>query len=138
LAILVCTTAANLGDSYCALAWGNKLAAAAGPAIAAAILRGLTTNDLTARERALVVWARKVARSPNATTAQDVEDLRAAGIREQEIFEATAFVAFRYAFSAINDALGARPDWQLAKAAPPEVIDAITFGRPIAERAANA
>jgi hypothetical protein len=28
------------------------------------------------------------------------------------------FVAFRIAFSTVNDALGAQPDWQLAAAAP--------------------
>jgi hypothetical protein len=48
---------------------------------------------------------------------------------DQEIFEATAFVAFRLAFSAINDALGAAPDKQLADAAPVEVRAAVDYGR---------
>ena len=43
-------------------------------------------------------------------------------------------MAFRHAFSMINDALGAQPDWQLADAAPPEVREAITRGRPVAPR----
>jgi hypothetical protein len=54
-------------------------------------------------------------------------------LSEQEIFEATVFIAFRLAFSTVNDALGARPDWQLAAAASPEVRDAVTFGRPTTE-----
>lgn len=136
LAVIVCATAASLGDSYCALAWGKKLATASDASAAAAVLRDLDSEGLTARDRALSAWARKVARNPNATTPEDVEELRAAGFSEREIFEATAFVAFRLAFSTVNDALGVRPDWQLAAAAPPEVNRAVTFGRPTAERAA--
>jgi uncharacterized peroxidase-related enzyme len=134
LAVIVCATAASLGDSYCALAWGKKLAGAADPSAAAAVLQGVENAGLTARDLALSAWARKVARNPNATTPQDVEALRAAGFSEREIFEATAFVAFRVAFSTINDALGVSPDWQLAAAAPAEVNNAVTFGRPVAQR----
>jgi alkylhydroperoxidase family enzyme len=75
LAVIVCATAASLGDSYCALAWGKKLAAAADPSAAAAVLQGSENDGLTARDQALSVWARKVARNPNATTPQDVEAL---------------------------------------------------------------
>jgi uncharacterized peroxidase-related enzyme len=134
LAVIVCATAASLGDSYCALAWGKKLAGAADAPAAAAVLQGVENAGLTARDQALSVWARKVERNPNATTPEDVDALRAAGFSEREIFEATAFVAFRVAFSTINGALGARPDWQLAAAAPAEVNQAVTFGRPVAER----
>lgn len=134
LAVIVCATAASLGDSYCALAWGKKLAGAADASAAAAVLQGVENTGLTARDQALSVWARKVARNPNGTTPQDVEALRAAGFSEREIFESTAFVAFRVAFSTINDALGVKPDWQLAAAAPAEVNQAVTYGRPVAER----
>lgn len=133
LAVIVCATAASLGDSYCALAWGKKLAGAADAPAAAAVLQGVENAGLTARDLALSAWARKVARDPNGTTPQDVEALRVAGFSEREIFEATAFVAFRVAFSTVNDALGVRPDWQLAAAAPAEVNKAVTYGRPVAE-----
>ena len=53
----------------------------------------------------------------------------------REIFEATAFIAFRVAFSTVNDALGARPDLALAEAAPAAVRAAVSYGRPIDERA---
>ena len=52
------------------------------------------------------------------------------GVDDREIFEATAFVAFRLAFSTVNDALGAAPDKQLADDAPHAVRDAVSFGRP--------
>jgi uncharacterized peroxidase-related enzyme len=133
LGVLVCATVASLGDSYCALAWGKRLTDASDPSMAAAVLRAEQSPAMTARDRALSAWARRVAGDANATTREDVEALRTAGLSEQEIFEATVFVAFRVAFSTVNDALGARPDWQLAAAVPPEVRDAVTFGRPTSE-----
>jgi hypothetical protein len=40
-----------------------------------------------------------------------------------------ASIAFRLAFSTINDAPGVKPDRQIAAAAHEEVRNAITFGR---------
>lgn len=117
-AILVCSTATTVRDSYCALAWGTKLASETDSATAAAVVQGREATRLSARERALATWAAKVVRAPNAITSEDVDRLRAAGLTDQEIFDVTVFVAFRLAFSTVNDALGARPDWQLAAAVP--------------------
>jgi uncharacterized peroxidase-related enzyme len=134
LAVLVTATAATRGDAYCALAWGTRLAAQSDDETAAAVLAGGSPPALSAREAALAEWARAVVRDPNATTAADVERLRAAGLDDREIFEATVFVAFRLAFSTVNDALGAAPDRQLAAEAPEPVRRAVAFGRaPTAE-----
>lgn len=130
--VLVCAVAAELHDSYCALAWGATLAAESSPTTAAAVLRREEAAELTAREHALAQWARQVVRDPNATTSRDVDALRAAGLSDEQIFDARVFVAFRLAFSTVNDALGARPDLQLAEAAPTAVRDAVAYGRPIA------
>jgi uncharacterized peroxidase-related enzyme len=129
-AVLVCATASQLHDSYCSLAWGKALAAEAGAATAAAVLTGGDDTALTARDRALAAWARKIVADPNGTTRSDIDTLRSAGLDDRAIFEATAFAAFRLAFSTVNDALGANPDWQLVNTAPPEVRSAITYGRP--------
>jgi uncharacterized peroxidase-related enzyme len=136
VAVIVCATASTLGCAYCSLAWGNKLTKLAEPALAAAALGGPPSADMSAREAALATWAHKVVVDPNATTADDVERLRTSGLSEREIFEATALVAFRLAFSTINDALGAQPDWQIAEAASPEVAAVVGFGRQPAKRAA--
>jgi len=133
-ALLVCVTATSLGDSYCALAWGARLASATDPETAASILRDETPASLTVREAALAEWARKVVTEPNSTNEADVERLRRAGMSDKEIFEATAFVALRLAFSTINDALGTLPDLQLTEIAPPAVRAAVDFGRPVAPR----
>jgi uncharacterized peroxidase-related enzyme len=126
--ILVAACASTLGDSYCALAWGSKLAGVSDPEFAAAVLRG-GDQPLRDDERALAAWARKVASDPNHTTAQDVDRLRSAGFSDSQIFAVTAFVALRLAFSTVNDALGVGPDPALQAAAPKAVVDAVGFGR---------
>jgi uncharacterized peroxidase-related enzyme len=129
--ILVTAAASTLGDSYCSLAWGGKLAGASDAALAAGVLTGGDAG-LTDQEQALAAWARKVATDPNATTPADVEVLREAGLDDGQIFAVTTFVALRLAFSTINDALGAQPDEGMAQALPAEVRAAVTYGRPVA------
>jgi len=130
--ILVTAAASALGDSYCSLAWGGKLGKASDAAIAAGVLDG-SDADLTDQEKAMAAWARKVATNPNATTQADVQALRDAGLGDGQIFAITAFVALRLAFSTINDSLGAQPDAELAQSLPPEVREAVTYGRPVAQ-----
>jgi alkylhydroperoxidase family enzyme len=128
--LLVVASMPAFGDSYCSLAWGGKLAAETDAATAASVIAG-TDEGLTDAERELVRWVRLVVRDPNATTQADIDRLRAAGFDDQRIFGVTAFAAARMAFSAINDALGARPDAELREFSGPEVVAAVTFGRPI-------
>ena len=130
--ILVAASAGALGDPHCSLAWGQRLAGEVGEAVAAAVLRG-EDSGLTAGEAALARWARRLARDPNGTTGDDVEDLRRAGLDDAQIAATTLYVALRIAFSTVNDALGARPDQQLAEAAPPAIRAAVTYGRPVAD-----
>ena len=132
-AVIVTATAAEMGDSYCSLAWGSRLAALAGDETAAGVIVGGHPTELSEREAALADWARIVVRDPTVTTEDQVARLRAAGLDDREIFEATVLVAFRLAFSTVNDALGAKPDRQLADEAPAPVRDAVSFGRPASE-----
>jgi SAM-dependent methyltransferase/alkylhydroperoxidase family enzyme len=128
--ILVTACASALGDAYCSLAWGKKLAGEAGDDVAGSVLRG-DDQQLDAAERALARWARQITRDPNGTDAGDVQALRDAGYDDAQIFAITAFVALRIAFSTVNDALGARPDRTLGETVPTSVRDAVTFGRPV-------
>ena len=128
--VLVTAAASKLGDSYCSLAWGKKLAEVADPEVAAAVIRG-EDEDLDPAERALAKWARRVVADPNAITAQEVEALREAGFDEAQIFAITSFVALRLAFSTVNDALGVLPDHELASSTPGLVRSAVTFGRAV-------
>jgi uncharacterized peroxidase-related enzyme len=128
-AILVTATASQLNDSYCSLAWGPRLAELSDAETSAQVLTGLPASSLSERENALAEWARKVVRDPNATTSEDVARLREVGLGEQEIFDATAFIAFRLALATVNDALGAAPDKQLVDAAPEPIRRVVTYGR---------
>jgi uncharacterized peroxidase-related enzyme len=130
-AILVTSCASALGDSYCSLAWGKRLAGEVGEDVAERVLRG-DDAPLDSTEQALARWARQLARDPNSTTAADVQSLRDAGFDDTQIFAMSAFVALRIAFSTVNDALGTRPDQQLGIDAPTAVREAVTFGRPVA------
>jgi alkylhydroperoxidase family enzyme len=129
--VLVSAMASTLGDAYCSLAWGTRLATEAGAELAGAVLRG-SDDLLDPAERVLAGWARKVTRDPNGTTVDDVTELRAAGFEDRQIFAITLFVALRIAFATVNDALGPRPDRELAAAAPAQVREAVTYGRPVA------
>ncbi len=128
-AILHSTAASARKDSYCSLAWGQRLAKLIDDETAAQVLADASPTGLSEREAALTEWARQVVRDSNATTPEDVERLREAGLTDREIFEATALVALRLAFSTINGALGAAPDKQLADAAPEPVRAAVDYGR---------
>jgi uncharacterized peroxidase-related enzyme len=129
--VLVTAAASALGDSYCSLAWGGKLGREADATVAAGVLNG-SDAGLTDQEKAMAAWARKVATDPNATTPADIQALRDTGLDDGQIFAITAFVALRLAFSTVNDSLGAQPDAELAQSVPPQVREAVTYGRPAA------
>ena len=71
--ILVTACASALGDSYCSLAWGGRLATDAGTEVAASVLRG-DDEALSTSERTLARWARKVVITPNEISLADVAD----------------------------------------------------------------
>ena len=126
--LLVTATASAMGDSYCTLAWGSKLARYVGADSAAATARG-DDSTLDDGPRAIAAWARQVVRDPNGTDAAQVARLRALGLDDRQVFAVTLFVALRIAFSTVNDALGAVPDQQLVAGAPAALVDAVDFGR---------
>jgi alkylhydroperoxidase family enzyme len=129
--LLVAATASTLRDAYCSVAWGNRLAAAASPRVAAAILSRQEDDEpeLNASDRALVRWARAAAQDPSGTTVAKVQALRDAGFDDRQIFGITLFVGLRIAFATVNGALGAVPDRELLDASPEPVRTAITYGR---------
>jgi uncharacterized peroxidase-related enzyme len=129
--VLITAAASTLGDSYCSLAWGRKLADAASVEVAAAVLGG-GDDLLDPADRALARWARRVAADPSAVTAADVEALREVGFDDAQVLAITTFVALRLAFATVNGALGVQPDHQVGANAPAEVRAAVTYGRPVA------
>lgn len=126
--VLISAAASSIGDAYCSLAWGNRLAGVAGGEVAGSVLGG-SDAGLDVRESALAAWARWVASDPNGATAADAEELRTVGYDDPQILAITLFVALRVAFAAVNDALGVPPDAELVDGAAAEVRAAVTFGR---------
>lgn len=126
--IVVTALAAAMGDAYCSLAWGTRLARASDAPTARAVLDG-ADEGLDDDERTIAAWARQLVRDPNGTTAADVDALRRAGFDDRAILGLTAYIAARIAFSTVNDVLGAISDAELRAAAPPAVLDAVTYGR---------
>jgi alkylhydroperoxidase family enzyme len=129
IAVVNAAVAGSRKDEACSLAWGEKLAGQRDPGVAASVLRG-GTEGLSERERALARWAALVAGDPNTSAAADVSELRAAGLDDREIAEATMLTVFRLAFTAYNSALGVVTDPELVAAAPAEVREVVTYGRP--------
>lgn len=127
-ALLTSVTAATLGDSYCSLAFGLKLASTGGDDVAVTALAG-DDAGLAPRDRLLAGWARRVTEDPSSTTAADLDELRRAGYDDGQIFALTLFVALRVAFSTVNDALGGAPDAELVDRVPAVVRDVVTYGR---------
>jgi hypothetical protein len=63
--VLISALASTMGDPHCSLAWGSRLAGAAGDDVAAGVLRG-ADDGLEPAERALAAWA---GNSPGTPTA---------------------------------------------------------------------
>lgn len=136
--VLVTAAASTLGDAYCALAWGTRLAQAADPATAADVIQSPAGQAGDPRDAALAAWASQLASDPNATTEADVARLRSVGFDDAQIAAIAVYVALRLAFSTVNDGLGAAPDAQLVDSAPPLLRQAVAFGRPPAQEASPA
>jgi len=108
-AIATIVGTALAGDTYCPLAWGDKLARATTPEVAAWVLLG-SDELLDDRGRAVAAWTRIVVGAPGSATPADVARLRAVGFDSAQILRLTLFIALRIAFSTVNGALGARPE----------------------------
>ena len=81
---------------------------------------------------AVMDLAETVARDATAVAQADIERLRGIGLSDVEIFDVIAAAAARCFFSKALDALGVQADATFAKLEP-ELRDALTVGRPIAE-----
>ena len=89
------------------------------------------SDDLEPAEIALIELADTVARDATSISQADIDRLRDLGLSDADIFDVVAAAAARCFFSKTLDALGAQADAAYA-ALEPELRDALTVGRPIA------
>jgi uncharacterized peroxidase-related enzyme len=127
--------ARRLRSSYCALAHGKVLMDRfMEPAALRSVAVDHRSADLDPVDVAVMDLADQVAGDAASVTRQDIDRLRGLGLTDLEIFDVVAAAAARCFFSKTLDALGIQADASYLEFEP-EVRDALTVGRPIAERA---
>jgi len=99
-----------------------------------AIATDARESPLDARERAMMAFAEQVALNADRITAADIDTLRSHGYGDEEIFDIVAAAAARCFFSKLLDALGVQAD-SIFNDLDPALRQALTVGRPVAERA---
>ena len=124
-----------LRSSYCSLAHGSVLANKVFDAkTVTAIATDARQSPLEPRERAMMAFAEQVALNADRITAADIDTLRSHGYGDEEIFDIAAAAAARCFFSKLLDALGVQADSSFNDL-DPAMRQALTVGRPVAERA---
>jgi alkylhydroperoxidase family enzyme len=119
--------ARRLRSSYCCLAHGQVLAEKFYDYETVPKL----PDGLDDADRAIMAFAEKVVVDATAITQDDVDELRAHGLSDEEIFDVVLAATARCFFSKTLDALGLQPDASFSEL-PPSFTEPLTVGRPIA------
>jgi uncharacterized peroxidase-related enzyme len=126
--------ARRLRSSYCTLAHGSVLIDNfLDPDSVRQLVSDHHDAGLSAVEVAVMDLAERVADDAGSIDQADVDRLRSLGLSDEEILDVVLAAAARCFFSKTLDALGVQPDARYADL-DPAVRDALTVGRPIAER----
>jgi uncharacterized peroxidase-related enzyme len=80
------------------------------PALVRALMTDPRAAPLEGADRALVAYALKLTRTPREMHPADVEALRAAGLSEEEIFEAAFVTAYFNYTNRVAEGLGVEPE----------------------------
>jgi uncharacterized peroxidase-related enzyme len=126
--------ARRLGSSYCTLAHGKVLADRFfEPAKVREVVTDHRSAGLDPVDVGVMDLAEKVAGDATSVNEGDIERLRSLGLSDADIFDVVMAAAARCFFSKALDGLGAQADAAYSELEP-ELRDALTVGRPIAER----
>jgi uncharacterized peroxidase-related enzyme len=131
LEMVTLAAAHELRHSPCSLAHGAELAKIIGKDAVIAIANGEYHAEITDAERAMIEFARQVARDASKIRTDDVDRLREFhGFTDEEVFDIAAIAASRSFFTKLLDALGSVADQSFMKL-DPDLRRALTVGRPI-------
>jgi len=126
--------ARRLRSTYCALAHGTILR---DKFFDAPTVQRIATDHrdagLDATEIAIMDFADRVARDATAVTAEDVDQLRAQGLSDADVFQIALAAAARCFFSTVIDAVGAEPDSAYHTSVESDLREVLTVGRAIAD-----
>ncbi len=125
------TAALEMEASYCALDHGKILRDKfLGPQQTEVFARDYRKADLTAAEKAMVVFVRKIVARSSDVMQEDVDELRRHGYSDLDIFNITAATTVRCFMSKLVDALGGLPDHAYTTLEP-SLREALIRGRAI-------
>jgi alkylhydroperoxidase family enzyme len=94
-----------------------------------AIVKDFHNSSLTDEEVAIMAFAKKISSQAQEINEQDYEQLRAFGLRDEEILDIVLACTARNFFSKTLDALGAEPD-DIYQELEPELVQVLAIGRP--------
>lgn len=125
--------ALELRNTACSLAHGTALTEFFSADDVRAMKNGRLPSALTAAEREMLAFSRKVAADASSITPTDMESLKHCGLSDAEIFDVAATAAGRAFFTKLLDALGVQADSIFARL-DRSFVDELTVGRPVAAR----
>ncbi|MDM0117741.1 carboxymuconolactone decarboxylase family protein [Variovorax sp. J22R133] len=99
-----------LRNSACTVAHGSRLRDFLADEVIVTLAGGGEVDALTPLEHAAMRFARQVARDASGVTLSEVEELKACGLSDAEVFDIAAVAAGRAFFAKLLDALGVTPD----------------------------
>ena len=128
--LVTVAAATAVRSTYCSLAHGKALTQFFSSDEVVRIVADDDDTPLDGAERIMFQFARKVARNAASVTAGDVEQLKACGFTDAEIFDISAAATARTFFAQLCEGLGATGDH------PYSMLDerlrkALTVGRPL-------
>jgi uncharacterized peroxidase-related enzyme len=122
-----------LRSSYCTIAHGQILAEQfLEPGEVRDLVAGRSTAAIDELEAEVMALAERVATDATSVTRADVDRLVALGASETDVLDVVLAAAARCFFSTVLEAMGVAPDAEYARQLPPDLLDALTVGRPVA------
>lgn len=119
-----------LKHTACSLAHGKALTEFFDEGEVRALALGEESGALTDAEKAMIEFARKVARDASKVTSGDVDVLRSKGFSDAEVFDIAAIAAGRAFFTKVLDSLGVEADSSFLRISK-GLRETLTVGRPI-------
>jgi uncharacterized peroxidase-related enzyme len=132
--LVTLAAARTLSSSYCMLAHASVLKNQGifSDNELAAIAQDFSTAVLTPAEQTMMAYAEKVVRDATQITQEDINQLKAHGFSDDEIFDITTTATVRCFFSKTLDALGATADDRYLDL-DDSLRQALVVGRPITQ-----
>jgi uncharacterized peroxidase-related enzyme len=121
--------AQHVPSTYCSLVYGGQLIDDLGSKEKVlALQQDFRAAGLSKRDVAMLSYAKKIAVNAASITQTDIEELRAVGFDDAEIFDIAFCASIRCFLSRFYDAIGASPDAAFREMAP-DFRDPLVVGK---------